>query len=71
MFMAGVDGCRAGWVCFKVEVASLATSVAVVALPNLLKNRPSDLAFLGIDSPWRSWSLMCRGGPTTSGNNDI
>jgi predicted RNase H-like nuclease len=30
MFMAGVDGCRAGWVCFKVEVASLTTSVAVV-----------------------------------------
>jgi len=51
MFVAGVDGCRAGWVWFKVELASLATSVEVVKLPSLLKNRPSDLACLGIDIP--------------------
>jgi predicted RNase H-like nuclease len=51
MFVAGVDGCRAGWVCFKVEVTSLAASVAVIELPSLLKNRPSDLACLGIDIP--------------------
>jgi predicted RNase H-like nuclease len=53
MFVAGVDGCRAleGWVWFKVEVTSLATSVAVIDLPSLLKNRPSDLAYLGIDIP--------------------
>jgi predicted RNase H-like nuclease len=51
MFVAGADGCRAGWVCFKVEVPSLATSVEVVDLPSLLRNRPSDLACLGIDIP--------------------
>jgi predicted RNase H-like nuclease len=51
MFVAGVDGCRAGWVWFKVKVTSLATSVAVIELPSLLKNRPSDLACLGIDIP--------------------
>jgi predicted RNase H-like nuclease len=51
LFVAGVDGGRAGWVCFKVEVPSLATSVEVVDLPSLLKNRPSDLACLGIDIP--------------------
>jgi predicted RNase H-like nuclease len=51
MFVAGVDGCRAGWVAFKVEASSLATSVEVVDLPTLLRHRPSDLAFLGIDIP--------------------
>jgi predicted RNase H-like nuclease len=51
MFVAGVDGCRAGWVWFKVEVTSLATSVEVVDLPKLLRNRPPDLASLGIDIP--------------------
>jgi len=49
--VAGVDGCRAGWVCFSVEVTSLATSVELVDLPKLLSNRPSDLACLGIDIP--------------------
>ena len=49
--MAGVDGCRAGWVWFKVEVTSLATSVEVVDLSKLLSDRPSDLARLGIDIP--------------------
>src|SRR5947207_297058 len=51
MFVAGVDGCRAGWVCFAVEVPSLVTSVDVVDLVEVLRNRPSDLAFLGIDIP--------------------
>src|ERR1039458_2561467 len=51
MFVAGVDGCRAGWIAFKVELPSLVTSVAVIHLPSLLKNRPSDLAFLAIDIP--------------------
>jgi len=51
MFVAGVDGCRAGWVWFKVEGASLATSVAVVDLTKLLSNRSGDLACLGIDMP--------------------
>jgi predicted RNase H-like nuclease len=51
MFVGGVDGCRAGWIAFKVELPSLATSLEVIDLPSLLKNRPSDLAFLAIDIP--------------------
>jgi predicted RNase H-like nuclease len=51
MFVSGVDGCRAGWVRFSVEVPSLATSVDVVDLAELLMNRPSDLACIGIDIP--------------------
>jgi len=50
-FVAGVDGCRAGWIAFNVELPSLVTSVAVLDLPSLLKNRPNDLAFLAIDIP--------------------
>jgi len=51
MFVAGVDGCPAGWVWFKVELPSLVTSVAIIDLPSLLRNRPPDLACLGIDIP--------------------
>ena len=51
MFVAGVDGCRAGWVWFKVYVTTLATSVEVVDLSTLLRHRPTDLACLGIDIP--------------------
>src|SRR5579864_9695688 len=51
MFVAGVDGCRAGWIAFKVEVPSLATSVDVVDLAELLSSRPDDLLCLAIDIP--------------------
>src|SRR5215470_11300456 len=51
MFVAGVDGCRAGWVTFKVEIPSLATSVEVLDLPKLLSSRPDDLLCLAIDIP--------------------
>ena len=51
MFVAGVDGCRAGWVAFKVEVPSLTTSVDLVDLPKLLSSRPNDLLSLAIDIP--------------------
>jgi predicted RNase H-like nuclease len=51
MFVAGMDGCRAGWVCFKVEVTSLVTSMAIIELPSLLRNKPPGLACLGIDIP--------------------
>src|SRR5215470_1034159 len=51
MFVAGVDGCRAGWVTFKVEIPSLATSVEVLDLPKLLSRRPGDLLCLAIDIP--------------------
>jgi predicted RNase H-like nuclease len=51
MIVAGVDGCRAGWIAFKVESSSLATTVEIVDLPVVLRNKPSDLACLGIDIP--------------------
>jgi predicted RNase H-like nuclease len=51
MFVAGIDGCSAGWIAFKIELPSLATSHEVIDLPSLLTNRPSDLAFLAIDIP--------------------
>jgi predicted RNase H-like nuclease len=51
MFVAGVDGCRAGWIAFKVELPSLATSFEVIDLPAWLKKRPPELAFLAIDIP--------------------
>jgi predicted RNase H-like nuclease len=51
MFVAGVDGCRSGWIAFKVELPSLTASVELVDLPSLLRKRPPELAFLGIDIP--------------------
>jgi predicted RNase H-like nuclease len=51
VFVAGADGCRAGWVSFKVALSSLTTSVEVVDPSNILRNRPSDLACIGIDIP--------------------
>jgi predicted RNase H-like nuclease len=51
MYVAGVDGCRAGWVAFKVEVPSFATSVDVVDLAELLSKRPNELSCIAIDIP--------------------
>jgi predicted RNase H-like nuclease len=51
LFVAGVDGCRGGWVTFKIELSAHATSVEVVNLPTWLRERPPDLACLGIDIP--------------------
>jgi len=51
MFVAGVDGCRAGWVAFKVELPSLATSVDLVDVPKMPNSRPTDLLSLAIDIP--------------------
>jgi predicted RNase H-like nuclease len=51
MFVAGVDGCRAGWIAFKVELPSLATSLDVIDLPALLRKRPPEFAYLGIAIP--------------------
>jgi predicted RNase H-like nuclease len=51
VFVSGVDGCRAGWVAFEVEVPSLARSVKLVDVPTLLKSRPNDLLCLAIDIP--------------------
>jgi predicted RNase H-like nuclease len=51
MFVAGVDGCRGGWVTFNVELSAHATSVEVVNLSTWLRERPPDLACVGIDIP--------------------
>ena len=51
MARAGVDGCRAGWVAFKVEVPSLTTSVDVVDLAEVLSKRPPELFCIAIDIP--------------------
>jgi predicted RNase H-like nuclease len=51
MFVAGVDGCRAGWVRFAVEVPSLMNSVSVVDVVAIIRSRPADLACLAIDIP--------------------
>jgi predicted RNase H-like nuclease len=51
MFVAGVDGFRGGWIAFKVDLPAHSTSVEVVDLPAWLRDRPPDLACLGIDIP--------------------
>jgi len=51
MFVAGVDGCRAGWVLFKVQPPSLSSAVEIVDLPLFLRQRPVGLACIGIDIP--------------------
>lgn len=51
MFVAGVDGCHAGWIAFKCELPSRVTSVEVVDLSAWLTKRPDGLAYLGIDIP--------------------
>jgi predicted RNase H-like nuclease len=51
MFIAGVDGCRAGWVAFEVNLINHATSVEVVDLSTWLRERPPDLACVAIDIP--------------------
>jgi predicted RNase H-like nuclease len=51
MFVAGVDGCRAGWVRFAVEIPLLVTSVEVVDVAEALSRRPDDLFCLAIDIP--------------------
>jgi predicted RNase H-like nuclease len=51
MFVAGIDGCRGGWVAFKVEVPTKTTSVELIDLASILRNKPNDLAILAIDIP--------------------
>ena len=51
VFVAGIDGCRGGWVSFRVDLASLNTSVELIDLPHILRNKPNDVAILGIDIP--------------------
>jgi predicted RNase H-like nuclease len=49
-FVAGVDGCRAGWVCFKV-FDSGETESALIDLTDVLQRRPEGLRALAIDIP--------------------
>jgi predicted RNase H-like nuclease len=51
MFVAGIDGCRGGWISFKADPASLNTSVELIDLSSVLGNKPDDLAMLAIDIP--------------------
>ena len=51
MFVAGVDGFHGGWVAFKVDLTTRATSVEVVDLSAWLRKRPPELACVGIDIP--------------------
>jgi predicted RNase H-like nuclease len=51
MWLAGIDGWRGGWVSFTVDLASLITSVELIDLPSILRNKPNDLAILAIDVP--------------------
>ena len=50
-WVAGVDGCRAGWIAFHVDPCTRKTEVEVVDLRSLLYSRPDDLAILAIDMP--------------------
>jgi len=49
--VAGIDGCRCGWVGFKVHLTSLNTSVELIDLSSILKGKPDDSAILAIDIP--------------------
>jgi predicted RNase H-like nuclease len=51
VFVSGIDGCRGGWVSFRVDLASLNTSVELIDLPLILRNKPDDIAILAIDIP--------------------
>ncbi len=51
MFVVGVDGCKGGWVAFKTDTNSLATSVEIFDFPSILRYKPPELAYLGIDIP--------------------
>ncbi len=51
MFVVGIDGCRGGWIAFEVDLTSLRTSVALIDLPSVLRNKPEDIAILAIDIP--------------------
>jgi predicted RNase H-like nuclease len=46
VFVAGIDGCRGGWVRFKVDLASLK-----FGRTHILRNKPDDIAILAIDIP--------------------
>ena len=50
-WVAGIDGCRTGWVAFKVVLPSLSSSVEIIDVVATLRRRPSSLLYLTIDIP--------------------
>ena len=50
-WVAGVDGCPAGWVAFKLDLRTRESQVEVVDLQSWLRSKPNNLAILGIDMP--------------------
>ncbi len=50
-WVAGIDGCSAGWVAFSVDTRTGATEADVVDVVPWLRNRPAGLAALAIDIP--------------------
>ena len=51
MFVAGIDGCRAGWISFHVELPTKTTSIEIIELSGLLRGRPKGLAAMAVDIP--------------------
>jgi predicted RNase H-like nuclease len=51
VFVAGADGCRGGWILFRVEVPSRCTSIETVDLRSVLRRRPEGLECVAIDIP--------------------
>jgi predicted RNase H-like nuclease len=51
MWVAGVDGCRGGWVAFRVVLPNFGTTVELIDLPAVLGSKPDQLATLAIDIP--------------------
>ncbi len=50
-WVAGVDACKAGWVELRIDLRTRTSSVAVIDLVSLLRQRPPDLECVAIDIP--------------------
>ncbi len=51
MWVAGIDGCKGGWVAFTADLESQTTEVELVDVAGLLKERSPDLSHICIDIP--------------------
>ena len=40
MFVERIDGCRGGWVAFKVELASMSSSIQPINLDSIFREQP-------------------------------
>jgi predicted RNase H-like nuclease len=50
-WIAGVDGCRAGWVAFRLDLRTRETQVEIVDLQSWIRSKPNNLAILALDMP--------------------